>query len=231
MKLVTGMSWETLGQTWNMVSAGTLKRRRCEWVGAGVFEAVFTEAVAAYEKVVGFNMESVLVDGSTQKAPAGGDGTGRNPTDKGKSGYKWSLATDADGLPLAVVTDGANVPDYQLLEPTLDLVDGHGLLGAGGKVRCDKGYDYPLVHTILNQRGLVNRVRRKRKQGQPPSVRPELLGSRWPVERTNAWLVNFGQLRRSTDRCLLKREAWIYLAMALILVARLANSKHLRPTY
>ena len=28
----------------------------------------------------------------------------------------------------------------------------------------------------------------------------EPMGMRWPVERTNSWLSNFGQLRRNTDR-------------------------------
>ncbi len=132
-KLVTGVSWETLGQL-GPVSSGTLKRRRAAWVAAGVFEAVFAEAVAGYERLIGFSLDAVLLDGSTQKAPGGGQGTGRNPTDKGKSGYKWSLATDADGLPLAVVTDGANVPDYQLAESTLNRVASHGLLVDGMKV-------------------------------------------------------------------------------------------------
>lgn len=29
---------------------------------------------------------------------------------------------------------------------------------------------------------------------------PLTLGLRWPVERTNSWMSNFGQLRRNTDR-------------------------------
>jgi hypothetical protein len=33
------------------------------------------------------------------------------------------------------------------------------------------------------------------------------LGMRWPVERTNSWLSNFGQLRRNTDRFVHRRLA------------------------
>ncbi len=29
---------------------------------------------------------------------------------------------------------------------------------------------------------------------------PKPMGLRWPVERTNSWLSNYGQLRRNTDR-------------------------------
>jgi len=45
------------------------------------------------------------------KAPLGGEGTGRNPTDRGKSGTKRSLLTDGNGIPLSVTVDGANRHD------------------------------------------------------------------------------------------------------------------------
>jgi hypothetical protein len=40
---------------------------------------------------------------------------------------------------------------------------------------------------------------------------------RWPVERTNSWLSNYGQLRRNTDRFVHQRLAQIDLTVALIL--------------
>jgi putative transposase len=45
---------------------------------------------------------------------------GANPTDRGKNGVKRSLLVEADGEPLAVMIAGANVPDFKLLEATLD---------------------------------------------------------------------------------------------------------------
>lgn len=39
-------------------------------------------------------------------------------------------------------------------------------------------------------------------------------GLRWPVERTNSWLSNFGQLRRNTDRRTNHRLAQLALAVA-----------------
>jgi hypothetical protein len=56
------------------------------------------------------------------KAPFGGQGTGRNPTDRGKQGWKWSIAADRHGIPLGWAIDGANRHDTILLEPTLDTV-------------------------------------------------------------------------------------------------------------
>ena len=45
------------------------------------------------------------------KAPLGGGKTGPNPTDRGKAGTKRSVLTDGRGLPLSLVTAGANRHD------------------------------------------------------------------------------------------------------------------------
>ena len=47
---------------------------------------------------------------------------GPNPTDRAKPGVKQSLPVEADGGPLAVVIAGANVPDAQLLQATIDAI-------------------------------------------------------------------------------------------------------------
>jgi hypothetical protein len=49
------------------------------------------------------------------------------------------------------------------------------------------------------------------------------LGLRRPIERTNSWLSNFGQLRRNTDRSIRHRLAQISLAVALLLTAKLID--------
>ena len=47
---------------------------------------------------------------------------GPNPTDRGKPGVKQSILVEADGGPLAITIAGANIPDAQLLEATIDAV-------------------------------------------------------------------------------------------------------------
>jgi hypothetical protein len=42
-------------------------------------------------------------------------------------------------------------------------------------------------------------IAKKRKKGTATDANPQPMGMRWPVERTNSWLSNFGQLRRNTD--------------------------------
>src|SRR5918995_7132826 len=46
---------------------------------------------------------------------------------------------------------------------------------------------------------------------------------RWPVERTNSWLSNFGQLRRNTDRRPNHRLAQLALALGFLLTAKIID--------
>ncbi|MGH3441081.1 MAG: hypothetical protein ACRDUY_03375, partial [Nitriliruptorales bacterium] len=72
-----------------------LRRRRDDWIAAGVFDALADEAIAGYDRIRGLDLSEVSVDGSLRKAPCGGDGTGPNPTDRGKSGWSGREAAPA----------------------------------------------------------------------------------------------------------------------------------------
>src|SRR3954462_2486571 len=78
-------------------------------------------------------------------APLSGEKTGPNPTDRGKLGTKRSVVTDARGIPIGFAVEGANVPDYKLLEATLDAMPvkpPETLAGPSLNLCLDKGYDY-----------------------------------------------------------------------------------------
>jgi hypothetical protein len=49
------------------------------------------------------------------------------------------------------------------------------------------------------------------------------MGLRWPVERTNSWLSNYGQMRRNTDRTMRHRLAQLALTIALLITAKLID--------
>ena len=64
------------------------------------------------------------MDGYQTKAPLTGSTKQEiTPTDRAKQGAKRSLLTDANGLPLAVVTDSANVHVIKLVLQTLDALE------------------------------------------------------------------------------------------------------------
>ena len=225
VRLVTGCSWQTaerlLGK---VVSDTTLRARRDEWTAAGVFDAVVEEALGAYDRIVGLDLTEVAVDGSAHKAPGGGPGTGRHPTDRGKSGWKWSLLCDRAGIPVGWAADGANRHDQVLFEPTLAAAAGRGLLEDIQTLHLDRGYDTNTVRACAADWGIndVNCARR-RPPGAAAGKAHIPLGERWPVERTNSWLSNFGQLRRNTDRRPHHRLAQLALAIALIICAKLID--------
>src|SRR5665811_2272589 len=171
--------------------------------------------------IIGLDLSEVAVDGSLHKAPCGGEGTGPNPTDRAKIGWKWSVATDLLGIPIGWVIDGANRNDSILLEPTLQAVADRGLLLDIETLHLDRGYDSALTTQRCHGLGLTDIVcAKKKRKGEAKIKKPLTLGLRWPVERTNSWFSNFGQLRRNTHRFSRQRLGQVALAVALILTVK-----------
>lgn len=223
IRLVTGCSWDVAARLCK-ASETTLRDRRTEWLAAGVFDNLVEEAVAAYDRIIGLDLSEVAVDGSLHKAPCGGEGTGPNPTDRAKCGWKWSVATDRWGVPLGWVIDGANRHDSVMLEPTLQAVADRGLLLDVETLHLDRGYDSNLTLQRCTDLGVLDIVcAKKRTTSSKKTKKPLSLGMRWPVERTNSWFSNFGQLRRNTDRHPEHRLGQIALAVALILTVKLVK--------
>lgn len=226
VRLVTGCSWEDAERLCgHKVSDTTARKRRDEWQAAGIFDHIADQAIEGYDRIVGLDFSDVSVDGSLHKSPCGGTGTGPNPTDRAKLGWKWSILVDAHGIPLGWDAAGANRHDSLMLAPTLDDLGGRALLGEIDTIWLDKGYDSTTTRARLAERGITDAViARRRRPGDPPAgpVKPKL-GLRWPVERTNSWLSNFGQLRRNTDRKLAHRIAQIAFAVTFLLVAKLID--------
>ena len=179
VRLVTGCSWEDAERLrGRKVSDTTVRARRDEWIAAGVFAAVATEAITAYDKIIGLDLSGVAVD-------------------------------------------GANRNDSVLLAPTLDDVKANGLLGDIQTIWLDRGYDSDVTRKRLAERAITDAViakKRKRSAAEPKRHQP--MGLRWPVERTNSWLSNFGQLRRNTDRRTVHRPAQFALAVVFLLAAK-----------
>jgi len=226
VRLATGCSWEDAERLCaNKVSDTTVRARRDDWIAAGVFDAIADEAIAAYDRVIGLDLSDVAVDGSLHKSPGGGEGTGKNPTDRAKLGWKWSILTDKAGIPIGWTVAGANRNDSILLAPTLDDAAGRGLLAEIDTLWLDRGYDSDATRTRLDERQITDAViARKRRRGTTTTATKKLpMGLRWPVERTNSWLSNYGQLRRNTDRKTIHRLAQLALAITFLLTAKLID--------
>jgi transposase len=223
----TGCSWEDAERLCgNVVSDTTVRSRRDEWLAAGVYDAIANEAIRSYDRIVGLDLTDTAVDGSLHKAPTGGESSGKNPTDRGKLGWKWSILTDKNGIPIGWAIDGANRHDSVLFPATLDAAKMRGLLEEIETMWLDRGYDSGPIREELATAGIDDTViAKKRKPGEAKNAGPKRqpMGLRWPVERTNSWLSNFGVLRRNNSRKTAHRLAELALAVALLLTAKLID--------
>ena len=195
-------------------SATTLRRRRDEWIDLGVMDKLEEMARESYDRVVGLELCEVAVDCCITKAPCGGENAGRSPVDRGKRGMKRSVAVDAAGIPLGVVTAPANRHDSPLLAPTLRVLETLGV-PEWASVHLDRGYDSKATRRLLEDRGLVGVISEKGK--------PSPLGTtkRWVVERTNSWSNAHKKLVWCTEREGRVVDFWIAFSNAIIIVGRL----------
>jgi putative transposase len=126
------------------------------------------------------------------QGPFWGDLVGANPTDRGKNGVKRSLLVEADGGPLAVVIAGANVPDFKLLEATLDAVvieRPRPSQSAPQHLCLDKGYDKgPALEEAVESRDYTSHIRRIGEEKLHEVGEKRYPARRWVVERTLGWL-------------------------------------------
>lgn len=122
--LVLGAAYEKIADS--TCAATTIRRRRDEWIEAGIFTDLEHIALEAYDRIVGLELEDLVVDGCIVKAPCGGEAAGRSPVGRGKGGTKRSLLTEGKGIPLHTEVAAANRHDSPLLRPPWRAWDGPG---------------------------------------------------------------------------------------------------------
>lgn len=113
---------------------------------------------------------------------------------------------DENGVPLAVVLDGANRHDVKLLAPTLD-AQGVGRPDTETVTQnlcLDAGYVGDKARQEIESRGYVPHVRARGEEIREPDRNPEFKPRRWVVEVCHSWfnrfkkrLVRFEKLARS----------------------------------
>ncbi|MGH3659811.1 MAG: IS5 family transposase, partial [Micromonosporaceae bacterium] len=174
IRLATGCSWQDAERLLDgAVSDTTLRRRRDDWIAAGVFDRLVEEALDAYDRIVGLDLSECAVDGSQHKAPTGGEGTGPNPTDRGKLGWKWSLFADRNGIPVGWAIDGANRHDTVLLGPTMLDVTERALICDAETLHLDRGYDNAVVRAAVADFGIEDLIcARRRHPGTATAPKP-----------------------------------------------------------
>lgn len=211
--LWTGCQWKALTPGQFGVSSSTAHARFQRWCEEGRFEAIMAEMVRYYSKKRKIRWKWQAADGKNCPAPLGGDKTGRNPTDRGKSGSKIHLLVDRRGAPLAVYVSAANRHDKCSLQDlvfsmVVDRPDSEQHL-------ClDRGYDYTDIWAFLELEHYVSHIKHRRRRGEPNVDPCPIPGEtqnparRWVVERTFSWLAKRRSIR---TRWCKKAANWLAL--------------------
>jgi putative transposase len=225
--LWTGCQWKSIRKEWFGVSSSVLHERFQTWQQQGLFEKLFKVIVKYYAREHGIGWKWQSVDSMMSAAPLGGAKTGRNPTDRGKSGSKIHLLVDERGAPLAIWITGANEHDKWSAD---DLIVRVAVKRPYTEQHfcADRGYDFEDVHTFVSLNKYVAHIKHKRKRNEPKEECPisgekSYPARRWVVERTFGWLAK----RRSVaTRWCKKPENWlafVHMACAEIVLGLISG--------
>lgn len=214
--LKTGIAWDDLPAELRWGCGKTCHRYLQRWHQAGVWLKLHALLLAELNGADQIDWERALIDASFAKAPEGGEDTGPNPTDRGKSGSKHHVITDAQGIPSSATVTAANVNEVTQVLQVLDEIPPVG--GKPGpkrqkpeRLQGDRGYDSEPVRRVLRWMGITPILAaRNTENGGGLGV------YRWFVERTISWLHSFGRLRRRLDRLTEIQEGFLRLACAVI---------------
>jgi len=214
--LKTGIAWEDLPAELGCGCGKTCRHYLQVWYQAGVWQRLHAVLLTELNQADQIDWSRALIDASFAKAPEGGEDTGPNPTDRGKSGSKHHVLTDAQGVPLAATVTAANVNEVTQVFQVLTSMPPVG--GKPGpkrqkpdRLQGDRGYDSEPVRRLLRWLGITPVLaERNTEHGSGLGV------FRWFVERTISWIHTFGRLRRRLDRHTELQQAFLQMACALI---------------
>ncbi|MFF3906509.1 IS5 family transposase [Streptomyces sp. NPDC001848] len=218
--LHTGIAWEHLLQELGFGSGMTCWRRLAEWTEAHVWPRLHEVLLAKLRNANALDFSRAAVDAPTS-ARKGGPKTGRNRVDRGRTGSKHHLITDATGIPLAVTLTGCNRNDVTQLIPLLQAVP--PVRGKRGRpkrrpdvVLGDRGYDHDKYRRLVWDLSVKPLIARRGTE-----LGSGLGTQRWVVERAFAHLHWFRRLRIRWEIRDDIHEAFLTLACALICWRRL----------
>jgi transposase len=206
-----GTPWRSLRATPMEASGSTLRRRLADWAQVNLLQRVHALLVAMLR-----GHPDLILDSCPVRAKRGGDLTGPNPTDRGERGTKYHIATRGDGVPVACAATAANVNDTLLFERLF--LTAFAVVAKIGTVFADKGYDAEHNRELCRTFAAEPRLH---KRGRP---RGSGLGKRrWPVERSNAWLLENKRLALRYDRLGFVVQSLLQAACLFLVAGRLVK--------
>jgi putative transposase len=216
--LRTGCQWQALDQT-ELGPHSTAHDRYQTWVQTGVFLKLWQVGVSQFDELQGLDWAWLSMDGAITKAPLGGEETGPNPTDRGKSGVKRSLLTEGHGVPVGLTVKGANRHDMKMVRQTIEslVVERPEPTPEHPQGVClDKGYDYQEVRDILVEFGFTAHIRSRGEEARALKREAGARARRWVVERTHSWMNRFRRILIRWEKKPENYLGFLHFACALI---------------
>lgn len=228
--LRTGCSWRTLPAEvfppWHAVQKAFTR-----WAALGKFEQLQDRLRQQWRHRVERTLQpsaAVIDSQSTRISPQGG----AQGFDAGKKvkGRKRHLVVETLGLILAVVVSSAAIQDRDAAAAAL--TQAQAKTGQSIKTLfADSAYAGRSAALITQHQAINVQIVRRMPRGQwddpqqplwPVQETMKVLPKRWVVERTHAWLERHRRLNMHHDRNTETSRAWVWLAQARVLLARLA---------
>ena len=206
-----GTPWRSLTATKYQASGSTLRRWLAGWARTGLLPRVHALLVGMLR-----GHPDLILDSCSVRAKRRGDVTGPNPTDRAKRGTKYHVAVNGDGVPVACATTAANINDTLVFERLF--LSAFAVMARIRTVFADKGYDAERHRDLCRSFGANPCIH---KRGQP---RGSGLGKRrWPVERSNAWILENRRLALRYDRLGFIIKSLLQSACIFLVAGRLAR--------
>ena len=206
-----GTPWRSLVATADQASGSTLRRCLARWAETGLLAKVHALLVGMLR-----GHPDLILDTCSVRAKRGGDLTGPNPTDRAKRGTKYHVAVDGDGVPVACAATAANVNDTLVFERLF--LAAFAVMARIRTVFADKGYDADHHRELCRALGAEPHIH---KRGQPRGS--GLGGRRWPVERSNAWVLENRRLALRYDRIGFVIQSLLQAACIFLVAGRLVR--------
>ncbi len=206
-----GTPWRSLRATEDKASGSTLRRWLERWARRGVLARVHAMLVAMLR-----GDPDLIVDSCSVRAKRAGDLTGPNPTDRAKRGTKYHVAVTGDGIPVACLATAANVNDTLVFERLC--LAAFAVMARIRTVFADKGYDAEPHRDLCRSFGAEPCIH---KRGRPHGS--GLGQKRWPVERSNAWVLANKRLALRYDRLGFIVQSLLQAACLFLVAGKLAR--------
>lgn len=129
------------------------------------------------------------------------------------------MLTEAQGVPVGLAVDGANVNDFRLARDTIESVPikrPRPTRSLPQGLCLDKGYDYREVDDLVEEFRFTGHIARRGVEPRKIKRTAKVKARRWVVERTHSWMNRFRRILVRWEKRADTYIAMLHLSFALI---------------